>query len=145
MHFLLPQYKTKLTSTSKINVYEYQSSSFIHFYFLCILKTTTLLLMFPSLYPQAWREEWWGSIFPADNTRKTSKWLIPSQRQGGRFMSHTDKRWWNKLGCCTARPQKLPLSSRWNNHWNTHDSQQSFDFKWEIMLHQSKYFGQTFS
>lgn len=42
MQFLLPQYNTKLTSASKVNAYEYQSSNFIHFYFLCIFKTITL-------------------------------------------------------------------------------------------------------
>lgn len=41
-YFSPPSITTEFTSTSKVNIYKYQSSNFIHLYFLCILKAITL-------------------------------------------------------------------------------------------------------
>lgn len=131
--FSPPSIKTEFISTSKVIIYEYQRSNFIHLYFLCILKAMTL---YGFLYSPTFSYN-----FPSHIQKHKEKGdfgeacflLTPTNIQVGSFqdrdkevgLCHRDKRWWSKLIFSTPRPQNLPLHSRWKNHWNLHDSKKA--------------------
>lgn len=98
--FSPPSIITKFISTSKVNIYEYQSSNFIHLYFLCILKAMTLFSVlysptfsysFPSHIQKRKENSGFGEACFLLIPTSISSWLIPRQRQS-RFMSQRDKR-----------------------------------------------------